>query len=181
MKFLIKNILYITVLFVMFACTNHGNNTSVTLTQNVDNKSISDSLEKLNRYLLQQESQMIDDYVIKNNLKVIKTGTGLRYEIIEEGEGELVKKGDIVTLEYSLESLTGDLFYSSENDGNKTFVVGRGGVESGLEEAVLKLRTNSEAILILPAHLAHGLAGDGNKIKYRATLVYKVKVVEKHR
>ena len=57
-------------------------------------------------------------------------------------------------------------------------IVGRGGVESGLEEAVLKLRKNSSAILILPPHLAHGLIGDGNKIPPKAILVYKIKVID---
>jgi FKBP-type peptidyl-prolyl cis-trans isomerase len=47
-----------------------------------------------------------------------------------------------------------------------------------LEEAVLKLKNNSEAILILPSHLAHGLLGDGNKITPKAILVYKIKVID---
>ena len=75
--------------------------------------------------------------------------------------------------------LNGDLIYSSKKDGNKTFLVGRGGVESGLEEAILKLCKNSVATLILPAHLAHGLIGDGNKVPPRATLVYRLKVIDK--
>ena len=95
------------------------------------------------------------------------------------GHEILIKKGDIVSLEYELGLLNGDLIYSSKKDGIKTFLVGRGGVESGLEEGIWKLRKNSVAILILPAHLAHGLLGDGNKIPARATLVYKVKVIDK--
>ena len=65
-----------------------------------------------------------------------------------------------------------------ENDGDKVFLVSRGGVESGLEEAVLKLKKNSEAILILPSHLAHGLTGDGNRIQAKAILVYRIKVID---
>ena len=91
----------------------------------------------------------------------------------------MIESGDVVSLEYEIRLLNGKMIYSSKNDGIKTFLVGRGGVESGLEEAILKLRKNSVAILILPAHLAHGLLGDGNKVPARAALVYKLKVVDK--
>ena len=77
-----------------------------------------------------------------------------------------------------LDSFSSSIPPSSENDGFKSFVVGRGGVESGLEEAVLKMKKNSEAIFILPSHLAHGYVGDGDKITYRTVLVYKVKVID---
>lgn len=148
--------------------------------QSVDKKAIVESLEKANRYMLIQEAEMIDDYIERHNLNVLQTGTGLRYQIVNQGDGELIKKGDIVSLEYELRLLSGDLIYSSKTDGIKTFLVGRGGVESGLEEAILKLRKNSVAILILPAHLSYGLLGDGNKIPARSTLIYRLKVVDKH-
>ena len=95
-----------------------------------------------------------------------------------EGDGDLIERGDIVTLEYEVDLITGDRVYSSKEDGNKTFVVGRGGVESGLEEAILKLRNNSVAVLILPSHLAHGLLGDGERIPPKSPIVYYVKVID---
>lgn len=160
---------------LFFSCDNVKNKKE---SQHIDDKQLELSLEEMNRKMLQYESELIDNYIEKNNLKVIKTGTGLRYQIFNEGDGNLIKKGDVVTLEYELSLLSGELLYSSENDGNKVFLVSRGGVETGLEEAVLKLKNNSEAILILPSHLAHGLLGDGNKIPPKAILVYKIKVID---
>lgn len=161
----------------MSSCENVDKRTN-RQNQTIDNKSLEDSLIQMNKKLLLQESMMIDEYVAANNLDVVTTGTGLRYQITNEGEGSLVENGDVVTLDYVLTLLNGKMIYSSEKDGNKTFLVGRGGVESGLEEAILKLRKNSEAILILPSHLAHGLTGDGIKIPHRATLVYDIKVID---
>lgn len=160
---------------LFFSCDNVKNKKE---NQHIDDKQLELSLEEMNRKMLQYESELIDNYIEKNNLKVIKTGTGLRYQIFNEGDGNLIKKGDVVTLEYELSLLSGELLYSSENDGNKVFLVSRGGVETGLEEAVLKLKNNSEAILILPSHLAHGLLGDGNKIPPKAIIVYKIKVID---
>lgn len=146
--------------------------------QSINKKDVAESLEKANRYLIIQESELIEDYIERHELNVIQTGTGLRYQIINQGEGDLIREGNVVKLEYEVRLLNGDLVYSSKNDGVKTFLVGRGGVESGLEEAILKLRLNSTAVLILPAHLAHGLIGDGNKVPPRATLVYRIKVID---
>lgn len=163
------------ILFLFLSCDDVKNKKD---NQVIDEKQLELSLEEMNRKMLQYESELIDNYVEKNNLNVIKTGTGLRYQLVEEGDGDLIKKGDIVTLQYELRLLSGELLYSSDNEGNKTFLVSRGGVESGLEEAVLKFRMNSEAILILPPHLAHGLIGDGNRIPPKAILVYSIKVVD---
>ena len=74
--------------------------------------------------------------------------------------------------------MDGELLYSSDKDGLKVFLVGRGGVESGLEEAVLHLHKNDKAIVIIPSHLAHGLAGDGKRIPARSTLVYTLKIID---
>lgn len=147
--------------------------------QTVTQKQIEEYLEQNNRDFLKYEADKINEYVERHDLNVLQTGTGLRYQIHDNGDGVLIKDGDIVTLEYEISLLNGDLIYSSENDGVKTFLVGRGGVESGLEEAILKMSKNSIATLIIPAHLAHGLVGDGDKISSRATLVYRLKVIEK--
>ena len=173
---LINISILIIILFFILSCDLDKNNKPVNHV--VDDKELRLSLEEMNRKMIQYESNLINDYIEKNDLNVIMTGTGLRYQILNEGEGELIKKGDIVTLQYELGLLSGELLYSSDNDGNKVFHVSRGGVESGLEEAVLKLRKNSEAILILPSHLAHGLIGDGNRIPPKAILVYSIKVID---
>lgn len=147
----------------------------------IDKQEVKTKLEDINRYLLQKELMMIDNYIKNQDLDFIRTGTGLRYVIIDQNEGDLIKQGDVVTISYEISSLNGDIFYTSVNEGNKSFVVGRGGVESGLEEAILKLHIGDEALLIIPSHLAHGLVGDGNKIPAKTTLIYKLKVIENKR
>lgn len=161
----------------MLSCDDKKQNKQVA--NAITQKQVEDYLEQNNRDFLNYEANKINEYVESHDLNVIQTGTGLRYQIHDKGDGVLIKEGDIVTLEYEISLLNGDLIYSSENDGVKTFIVGRGGVESGLEEAILKLSKNSVATLIIPVHLAHGLIGDGNKIPTRATLVYNLKVIDK--
>ena len=136
------------------------------------------SMEKANRYLLNEEETDIENYIKRHGLAMTSTGTGLRYQILKQGSERKIEKGERVTLEYELHSIAGDLIYSSENDGVKDFVVGEGAVESGLDEAMTYLHRGDVAKLIIPFHLGFGLHGDDNRIPEYATLVYTVKIID---
>ena len=136
------------------------------------------SMETANRYLLNEEEEDIANYIKRHELEMVTTGTGLRYQILKQGSEKQIEKGEKVTLEYELHSIAGDLIYSSDNDGVKSFVVGEGSVESGLEESMTYLHRGDVAKLILPFHLAYGLHGDDNRIPEYATLVYTIKIID---
>ena len=144
----------------------------------VSKSDMKSSMETANRYLLNEEEEDIENYVRRHGLEMTKTGTGLRYQILKQGSEQQIQKGQRVTLDYELHSIAGDLIYSSENEGPKVFVVGEGGVESGLDEAVTYLHKGDVAKLIIPYHLAYGLHGDDNRIPEYATLVYTIKITE---
>ena len=147
-------------------------------TPSVDDKQRKESVEEANRNLVKLEREIIDEYVKHSGLDFVETGTGLRYCIENQGEGDLIKQGGIVSMDYEMWLLNGEMLYNSTNDGLMTFMVGRGGVESGLEEAVLHLHKGDLATIVIPSHLAHGLIGDGKRVPPRSTLVYKVKIIE---
>ena len=165
-----------SIVFIIESCSDGAERAQNTGFAN--NKQQKDSLEKLNRTLVSKEKEAINEYISNSGYDFVKTGTGLCYHIINQGDGELIRTGDIIAMDYELRLLKGDMVYSSDESGRKVFVVGHGGVESGLEEAVLHLHRGDEAEIIIPSHLAYGLAGDGDRIPIRSTLVYKVKVIE---
>lgn len=124
------------------------------------------------------ESEQIDDYVKKLNLNVIRTGTGLRYVIYKEGEGIAVPEESAkVAINYSITLLDGTSCYSTEGKPEE-LIIGKSYAESGLQESLTYMREGDKATVIIPSHLAHGLAGDLNKIPIRATIVYDVEVVK---
>jgi len=133
-----------------------------------------ESLVKVNRYLVNSESTDIENYISRHRLDVVETGSGLKYQIIKQGTGVKAAEGKIATLEYKKKLITGDVVYSSEESGPLVFEIGHGGVESGLEEAILRMRMGDEAIIIIPSHLAHGLLGDRKKIPQRSTIIYEL-------
>ena len=107
---------------------------------------------------------------------MIATGTGLRYQIIKPGSGELIQPGQTVTMEYVLNDIRGDVIYTSETEGDKKYVVGHSDVETGLDEVARYLRLGDVAKVIIPSHLGYGLLGDQKSIPERATLIYTIKI-----
>jgi FKBP-type peptidyl-prolyl cis-trans isomerase FkpA len=133
---------------------------------------------EINRTLIKKDQKRIIGYIERSKLKMVETGTGLWYAIGNAGNGNFAAKGNLATIEYSVFLLDGTLCYSSKVEGPKTFKIGMGGVESGLEEGILLMKKGSKAKFIMPPHLAHGLPGDGKKIPPRAILVYEVELIE---
>ena len=144
----------------------------------VSKADMKNSMENANRYMVNEEEQDIADYVQRHGLEMTTTGTGLRYQIVKQGSERKIGKGEKVELEYELRSIAGELIYSSENDGIKSFVVGNGSVENGLEEAMSYLHYGDVAKLIIPFHLVYGLHGDDNRIPEYATLIYTIKIID---
>ena len=166
--------LILMLLLVLFSCDEKKPKQQLPITKS----EMKNSMEKANRYLLNEEEEDIENYVKRHGLTMTSTGTGLRYQILKQGSEQKIEKGEQVTLEYELHSIAGDLIYSSENDGVKSFVVGEGAVESGLDEAMTYLHRGDVAKLIIPFHLAYGLHGDDDKIPEYATLVYTIKIID---
>lgn len=164
----------LSALLLLLSCSEQPKAPSQTVTKS----EMKSSMEKANRYLMNEEEEDIANYIQRHGLEMTKTGTGLRYQIVKQGSGVVIERGQKVTMEYELHSIAGDLFYSSDNDGVKTFVVGEGSVESGLEEAVTYLHYGDVAKVIIPFHLGYGLHGDDNRIPEYATLVYTIKITD---
>jgi len=131
-----------------------------------------------NIYLLELEEEAIDDFLVRYGWEMKASGSGLRYMIMDAGQGPKASYGQRVTMDYDVYLITGDPVYSSADDGPMRFTVGRGGVERGLEEGILLLAKGGRARFILPHHLAHGVPGDGQRIPRRATIIYEVEVLE---
>lgn len=173
MKTLCKYLI-LMLLLVSFSCDEKNPKPSQPITKG----EMKSSMEKANRYLLNEEAEDIENYVKRHGLNMTTTGTGLRYQILNQGSEQKIEKGEVVTLEYELHSIAGDLIYSSENDGVKSFIVGEGTVESGLDEAMTYLHRGDVAKLIIPFHLGYGLHGDDNRIPEYATLIYTIKILD---
>jgi len=139
---------------------------------------VEETLVEVNKKLVKSEDEQIEDFMTRYGWKMEKTGTGLRYLIYEQGSGEKAKKGNVAKIHFTVSLLTGEVCYSSDGGEPKEFLIGLGGVESGLEEGILLLKKGDRAKFIIPSHLAFGLVGDMDKIPAKASLVYDLKLLD---
>jgi FKBP-type peptidyl-prolyl cis-trans isomerase FkpA len=166
---------YLVFLISALSCGNKKNiPETIPLTQD----QVAEKLLEANKESITTENNQINKLVDSTGWKVVETATGLRYTLLEKGKGPRAIYGQIARIEFEVKLISGETLYSSEQTGPKEFIIGRGGVESGLEEGILLLRVGDKARLIIPSYLAHGLSGDQDKIPPKATLIYTVKLIE---
>lgn len=170
-----SNVIFIvSVLFLFCSCRPHQESS-------LSEKEYAETERALvgaNRLLLKKDKESIMTYIEQHKLDMKESETGLWFSIDRRGHGKTASPGQQITLKYKVSLLDGTICYSSDSLGPKKFTVGKGGVESGLEEGVSMLRAGDLAEFILPPHLAQGLPGDGDKIPARSILIYDVEVLK---
>lgn len=162
-------------MFFMVSCNNPPKAEN---NEQLETKQIKEQLVEANIAAVETENEQINALIARNSWVMKETGTGLRYKIFENGKGAKAATGKLACLNFEVKLITGEVVYSSKIDGIKEFRIGSGGVESGIEEGILLLRVGSKAKFIIPSYLAHGLAGDQDKIPPKATLIYEIELIE---
>ncbi len=170
----IRHIPLILIILHLFSCSNFTDSTNVEIV-----KPTQEELIRINQQLVQKDKKDIESFVKLKLWDMLISDSGLWYMTINEGDGEIVKTNQSVKINYKVLLLDGTKLYSSEATGPKSFTVGSGYVEKGLEEGILLMRKGTKMRFIMPPHLAHGLIGDGEKIPARATLIYEVELLSK--
>jgi len=165
------NIAFLIVVLFMPACSCRKKEKPLT---NAEIQQTEEALVGANRILVKKDREKIRAYIDSNNLIMQETPSGLWFAVNHHGSGAKARANYRVSLKYSVELLDGTVCYNSDSLGIKQFRLGKGGVESGLEEGVLMLSEGDQATFIMPPHLAQGLPGDGNRIPARSIIVYKV-------
>ncbi|MCG2459743.1 peptidylprolyl isomerase [Flavobacteriaceae bacterium F89] len=107
-----------------------------------------------------------------------ETASGLRYKIIQKGDGPKAEKGKMVSVHYEGALINGTVFDSSYKRKEPiSFELGVGQVIRGWDEGVALLKVGDKARLVIPSQLAYGSAGAGGVIPPDATLVFDVELV----
>jgi FKBP-type peptidyl-prolyl cis-trans isomerase FkpA len=166
-----KFILIIAILFSFVSCRSDQ------VAQKVPAKPGKQEMAEMNRYLVQKDREIIENYIERKNLKMTESPTGLWYYVKDDGNGEYLKDNDRIVMDYECSLLDGTVCYSSADLGPKEIILGRSDLESGMNEGLRLLKPGAEALFILPPFLAFGLVGDGKKIPPRTIIVYSVSIL----
>jgi len=112
-----------------------------------------------------------------NKNGVIVLPSGLQYQVINEGEGEIPTASDQVKCHYHGTLIDGTVFDSSVQR-NQPAVFPVSGVIQGWVEALQLMSVGSKWKLFIPSELAYGTRGAGGTIGPNSTLVFEVELLE---
>jgi FKBP-type peptidyl-prolyl cis-trans isomerase len=108
---------------------------------------------------------------------VITTESGLQYEVLVEGDGEVPTEDDVVVAHCRKMYLNGEEFASSHNL-NEPYVFTVRAAIPGWREALQMMKVGSIYRLYIPENLALGAGGRGWAIGPYASLIYEVELLE---
>lgn len=128
------------------------------------------------RKLMKEKAISFADPAFKKRLS--KTTSGLRYTILEKGEGTAAQKGKNVDVHYMCFLTDGTEVQNSYQLMNPmSFVVGSQQVIEGWSEGVELLNNGGQAILFIPPHLAYGDLGVDGVIPPNATMIFYIELL----
>lgn len=108
-----------------------------------------------------------------------ETPSGLRYKILQKGDGKNAAKGLKVSVHYKGQLLDGTVFDSSYKRKEPIdFTLGIGQVIEGWDEGIQLLQVGDKARLVIPSDLAYGERGAGGVIPPNATLIFDVELMK---
>ena len=109
--------------------------------------------------------------------EVTVTESGLQYEVLTEGDGEIPTAESTIKAHYHGTLVDGTVFDSSVSRGQPAeFPVG--GVIKGWTEALQMMKVGSKYRLHIPHHLAYGEQGAGAAIGPFQALIFDVELLE---
>ena len=118
------------------------------------------------------------EYVEKNWPEAKKTVTGLRYIVMREGQGELIKPGDKVDVCYIGRLLRGKIFEQVlDHQHPLSFRVRRYEVIEGWDQILQLMKRGEKRLVIIPSEMAYGSRGNPPIIPRDATLVFEMEVI----
>lgn len=123
----------------------------------------------------EQNQQEGERYLAENAKKpgVIRTASGLQYQVLREGTGSSPTADDTVLVNYKGTLTSGELFDDGEGI---SFPLNQ--VVAGWTEGLQLMKEGAHYLFVIPSDLAYGDAGAGSIVPPKATLVFDVELLK---
>ena len=126
-----------------------------------------------------EQKKMAEDALEKLAAGFFFFDSGLRYQIIQKGNGKQAEKGKTVSVHYQGALENGEVFDSSYKRKQPIdFKLGAGQVIEGWDEGISLLQVGDKARFVIPSYLGYGSRGAGGVIPPDATLVFDVELMD---
>lgn len=121
-----------------------------------------------------QTDEDIVQYLTQNDITTIKSSTGLRYSIVNEGNGKNPTENSKVTFSYKAYLLDGTVFEESDSEGVTLLLHN---LIPGLTEGLKYFDEGSEGLIFIPPALGFGYAVR-NGVPAGSVLVFEIKILK---
>lgn len=115
---------------------------------------------------------------LRGDGNIVTTQSGLRYQVIEEGNGEPATANDLIAMRYVLTKEDGTVLQRSADSG-QPFMATTDMVFPGFTEGLLMMRERGRYRLWVPPRLAYGdQVPPGAPFTARDTLVFEIEIFQ---
>jgi FKBP-type peptidyl-prolyl cis-trans isomerase len=168
-----RRLVLLVSMLMLWAC-----DTPVQVQNEGESNQLGEQFIRVNQYMQQRHQDHIAAFLERVGWNAELTPSGLWIVMVKPGNGKRID--DNMQVSYAFEStlLTGEFCYEATMDNPKQITVGKGGVESGVEQGLKKLSEGAEAIFLIPPHLGHGNFGDRVRIPGNSVLIYRIQVLK---
>ncbi len=130
----------------------------------------------------EEDKNLIISYAMDKSLNVESTPSGLYFQILKEGEGDIVKWGDRISVHYKGYFMDGKVFDSSYRKGKPIeFYVGN--MIDGWNEGLRLLKPGGKALFLILSSLAYGAEDFKNSkgkviVPANSVLIFELEVLK---
>ncbi|MFM1884707.1 MAG: hypothetical protein RL168_891 [Bacteroidota bacterium] len=129
-----------------------------------------------NRAVLEAERHAILAFIDSSGMQFHGTGTGMFVAKMEAEAGSAIDTAQRVQVRSRITGLHGEV-YADQLDQSISVLRDNDAIW-GLQEALIQSKVGDSLVCVIPAHLAHGLAGDLAEIPPLTTLVYYLRILQ---
>lgn len=110
--------------------------------------------------------------------QVSSKGFWYYYNKKSEKETTLPTLGNEVVVSYDIKDINGNMIYSKEELGIKTYKIDKEDFISGLQDGIKLMKVGETITFVVPFYRAFGVAGDGNRIGINQSIISTVTLIE---
>lgn len=127
---------------------------------------IKESVER-NKQMVSSEETQIQEIIKKDSaFKYYHSNHGFWYKYITAKAEDTIKPkmGDLVSLEFDIKDINGEVIYNNDETQPKVYAVDKQDIMPGIRHAVKLMKKEETIVAYFPSTIAYGYLGDKNKI-----------------
>ncbi|MBN2778904.1 MAG: FKBP-type peptidyl-prolyl cis-trans isomerase [Bacteroidales bacterium] len=126
------------------------------------------------------EMELLSKYLKNANITVEPCESGMYYVEQYKGTGKNIKPGDVVSVNYTVKLVDGQVLETTYNRAPMSFKYGEDQMIDAWNEGISKMNEGGRAMFICPSKIAYGAEGTSDIPPY-STLIFEVEVINVQR